>query len=302
VADDADEQDAFLPAPQRRTLPGVSIPCTSWSSITTCPRQYKYARHYGLLDQTENVVYRFHRYLRRGLRDLAEIHAEAPDAGWEVAEERLRARWATEGPAGHAYDAYYWRHAQAILRREWLTLTTAQPPRPAPGPAQQLHAELNRCIVKVTADRVATALPAGSNVPAGSVTVLVRLHTGRPYDEDQKDLALPLYYLAYRQRYPDAPVRVALTYVGDTLDDAGDDAGLDETVPTPFQAIDVTDEARKAVEKYQQPGRRQRSPLDRLDEAASGIEAGHFPPKPQAGRCANCAFRAICPADPEADA
>ncbi len=125
--------------------------------------------------------------------------------------------------------------------------------------------------------------------------MLVRLHTGRPREDDKKDLALPLYYLAHQQQHPDVPVRIVLAYVGEALTETAPEAAA----PGPSNLVDVTDSARQAAEKYLKPGRRQRSALDKLDEAADGIAAGRFAPRPQEQRCAACAFCYVCPADPD---
>jgi hypothetical protein len=248
----------------------------------TCPLQYKYAQVYHLLDPAEDAVYRFHRYLRRGAQTLRDLRATTPEAQWPAAKARLQALWETDGPAGHAYDASYWRAAEAILREEWQAITA--PDAVATDRvllAQPLRAELRRCVVEVTADRVIGASPAP--------IVLVRLHTGRPHEEDKRDLALPLYYLAYQQLHPDVPPRIALAYAG----------GLADAGPAPGELHDVTDEARQAAEKYLKPGRRQRSALDKLDEAADGIATGRFPPRPREHACAACAYCYVCPADPD---
>jgi DNA helicase-2/ATP-dependent DNA helicase PcrA len=263
-----------------------------------CPLRYKYARCYGLLDPVRDIVHCFYRYVHRGRRELREIHAAAPDANWAAVEARLRARWAMDGPAEHAYGPFYWQHARDILYREWqmLLAVSASSAPGKPVSAQQLHAELACCIVEVTADRITSELATGSNSSAMLSVDLVRVHTRRPYERDREDLALPLYYLAHTQQYPGVPVRIVLAYIGDVL--AGEGPDMDMGVPG--NIIDVTDEACKVVEKYIKPGRKQRSRLDKLDEAAAAIEAGRFPPRPQEERCAVCPFYSICPADPEA--
>ena len=212
--------------------------------------------------------------------------------------------WETDGPAGHAYDAFYWQAAEAILHTEWKAITAPESAA-ATGRtllAQPLQAELRCCTVEVTADRVIedNVLPTDDSAapPWPPLTVLVRLHTGRPREEDKKDLALPLYYLAYQQQHPGAPVRIVLAYAGGTLVD-----GSEETSgPGPGDLVDVTEIARRDAEKYLKLDRKQRSKLDKLDEAALGIASGHFAPRPEEGRCAACAYCYVCPADPESAA
>jgi ATP-dependent DNA helicase UvrD/PcrA len=256
-----------------------------------CPRKYKYEHPYGLFDPVGNAVYRFHRYIRSGMRQLRE-EQQRPGATWDAAQPQLRALWEQEGPAGHAYDAFYWQAAEAILREEWQSLT-------APGMAerarrvelaQPLSAELRTCFVRVTADRVTGEIAGATERP---LIVLVRMHTGRPNAEHRKDLALPLFYLAHQQQHPETPVEIALAYKGRVL---AEDA-TDEREPGSLE--DVTDEARKVAEKYRDPTRRARSRLDKLDRAASGILAGSFPPRPDEQRCAACPYCYVCPADPD---
>ena len=255
-----------------------------------CPRQYKYAAHYGLLDQAQSDIARFHRFIRRGARELRDVQATTRDPDWADAEARLRPLWETDGPAGHAYDAFYWQAAEAILREEWQAIT-------APDShvsdrvtlAEELTAHLRHCDVKVTADRVVT--------DDEGLTILVRLHTGRRREDDKKDLALPLYYLAYQQAHPGARVAIVIAYTGSALDN-GSGAGSPGAYD-PHNQEDVTDDARKAADKYRDATRKRRSALDKLDEAALGILAGQFAPRPDDRRCPTCPFCYVCPADPE---
>ena len=69
--------------------------------------------------------------------------------------------------------------------------------------------------------------------------------------------------------------------------------------PGADELVDVTETARKDAEKYLKPDRKQRSKLDKLDEAALGIAAGRFVPRPREQRCAACAYCYVCPADPD---
>jgi hypothetical protein len=268
-----------------------------------CPLKYKYTRRYALLDPAEDAVHRFHSYIRRGASELRELHTSAPAAEWPAAAARLKALWETAGPAGHAYDAFYWQRAEEILRAEWKSIT-------APGEAaaqsqvllaQPLQATLRRCTVEVTADRVVSGLALADTRSTPAPTLLVRLHTGRPHAADEtQDLTLPLYYLAHQQQRPGVPVKIALAYVGDALADAEpgtDEPGTNE--PSQSYLVDVTENARKVAEKYMQPDRKQRSALDKLDEAAAAILAGRFAARPEERRCAACAYCHICPADPD---
>lgn len=261
-----------------------------------CPRQYKYAREYNLLDPAEDAVHRFHRYLYRARRELHEVRVAAPAVEWEAAEARLRELWETDGPAGHAYDDFYWRHASRLLRDEWTALRSGASAAGLPGmvPAAELEAELRSCVVRVTADRIPSRTADGE-VPTAET--LARFHTGRPAQSHEADLTLPLYALAHQQRHPGEHVRIELVYPLGSLDETEQPDGDQPSAPA---VVDVTAEARKVADEYAKPERRRRSKLDKLDEAAAGIEARLFPPKPDAERCAACAYCYVCPADPEA--
>jgi DNA helicase-2/ATP-dependent DNA helicase PcrA len=261
-----------------------------------CPRQYKYARRYGLLDPDQDAVHRFHRYLRRGRVELRSLHATQPHTPWQQVETRLRDCWAEDGPAGHAYDTFYWQHAQSILQHEWHKLSS----QPTPDTtnvllAQDVQATLDRCIVRVKADQIVSSALPGEYTQSASPIVLRRVHARRPGNSDDDDLHLPLYYLAHQQQHPSVPVRIQALYLGNILADVAPHPGI----PLQSDVIDFTEEAQADAMKYLNPNRRQRSRLDKLDEAAAGIEAGLFPVNPQEARCLACPFCYICPADPE---
>jgi hypothetical protein len=100
--------------------------------------------------------------------------------------------------------------------------------------------------------------------------MLMRVHTRRPRTRDDEDLRLPLYYLAHQQQAPNLPVQIKVAYLGDVLADGAPIPVL----PPHSDVVDMTEEARADVVKYHKSSRRQRSRLDKLDEAAIGIEAG----------------------------
>lgn len=301
-SDDEDDDGAAPMAPADVRVDKPAFPLHHLEQYRNCPRQYKYARNYGLLDPAENAVHRFHRYVRRGEQALRDLHAAAPHAQWQAVEAQLQALWETDGPAGHAYDAFYWQAAEAILRAEWQAITTSQGAE-ASGRvllAQPLLAELRQCIVEVTADRAITGVAPTEDPGAQPLTVLVRVHTGRPREEDKDDLTLPVYYLAHQQHeeeqhHSHTPVQIALAYVGGALREQSTEANE----PAPGDLIDVTGIVSRDAEKYLKPDRRQRAKLDKLDEAALGIAAGRFEPRPNERRCASCAYCYVCPADPE---
>jgi hypothetical protein len=257
-----------------------------------CPRQYKYAQSYQLLDPAQSAVYRFHRFVRRGLSELRQMHQTMPDVSWPTIEAHLRLLWEAEGPAGHAYDAFYWQRAEAILRHEWKKLAGEQVrTSQSVALAERLQVELAHCIVQVTADRMTNT----TSIPPSAPTVFSRLHTGRPRKADADDLRLPLYYLGHQQRHKASPVRIELAYLGDALSDVAPEF----TQPLQNNVIDVTEDARKTVEKYHRPGRKQASRLDKLDRAAQNIQAGQFMARPDDERCGRCPYYYVCPADPE---
>ena len=299
-----DEGDITMAAPLAPDTPAATKPTFTLHELEqyrACPRQYKYAQRYQLLDPAENAVYRFHRFVRRGARELRDVQAESPKADWANAEARLRSLWEASGPTEHAYDAFYWQAAEAILREEWRAITDPTGAARSENVilAQPLVAHLRTCDVKVIADRVIAGAHTGDADPP--LTLLVRLHTGRPHKDDLDDLALPLYALAYQQEHPEVPAQIVVAYAGNALQ-AGQDGGETSAgAYDPRNQVNVTLEAHKAAEKYRDTSRKQRSKLDKLDEAGMGILAGQFAPKPEERRCAACAYCYICPADPDDD-
>ena len=255
-----------------------------------CPRQYKYAQRFGLLDPQHDAVQRFHHYIASGRTALHSLRRDAPHAAWPEAEQQLDALWDAEGPTGHAYETFYRKSAWDILRDEWNLLSASESPLGA-DLELKLTATLKQCRVQVTVNRIMQPDPAlGADAPV----TLVRVHTGRPKSSDENDLDLLLYYLAFRQEHPTQPVRIALAYSRDTL-------ALHEQggVTTTETLTDVTEKVRKDAERYL-AGKQSR--LSKLDRAARGIERGAFAPHPSDDRCAACAFFTVCPADPEEQA
>ncbi len=301
--EDEEEEHTSLPAhlKQRVATSGPSKRTYTLSELEQyqrCPRQYKYARYYGLRDASQDAAMRFHRYIRRGRVELRDAHAAKQDGRWEEVEQRLRACWEEDGPAGHAYDSFYWRHAQSILRQEWNKLNHKQAHEGLEiALAQELTVELNRCLVRVHADCIAGGPGPASDPALSKPTVLTRVHARPPYMKDEEDPHLPLYYLAHQQQAPNLPVRIEVAYLGDVLADVAAIPG----VSPQSDVVDMTAEAHKDASKYLKPGRKQRSRLDKLDEAALGIEAGWFPPKPDERRCRACPYYYLCPADLDAN-
>ncbi|HLJ80117.1 MAG TPA: 3'-5' exonuclease, partial [Ktedonobacterales bacterium] len=303
--DDGDDEETSdgrgpvaIPADVARSKP--VFPLNELEQYLRCPRQYKYASIYRLLDPAQDAVYRFHRYVRRGRGELARLRAENPQAGWSAANERLRDVWAEVGPAGHAYENAYWRNADQILRDEWHALASPTLVAEAGAPATEaLRAELRGCIVEVHPERI--IMPeSGSAAPA----VLVRQHIGRESQEHKKDRALPLLYIAHQQQHPEIPVRIKLAYLGNVLADTDSDPNTPESADATFQhtVLDVTAEARKKADTYLREDRKAHSALDNLDRAALDILAGRFPVAPRNNACDTCPYRLICPADPGEDA
>jgi ATP-dependent exoDNAse (exonuclease V) beta subunit len=109
--DTADSHDEEAPAFAAMTARPV-FHLRELEQYLTCPLQYKYAQRYRLLDPAEDAVDRFHRYIRQGARELHDLHTSAPGSDWPTAAARLKALWETAGPAGHAYDAFYWQRAE----------------------------------------------------------------------------------------------------------------------------------------------------------------------------------------------
>src|SRR5262249_7849846 len=125
--DDGDDAEAEAASGAGQALDGFATEKPAFrlrelEQYLTRPPQYKYAQVYGLLDPAEDAVYRFHRFIRGGRQALREVQASNPAATWPEVEMRLRELWETAGPAGHAYDAFYWQAAEAMLREEWKAI------------------------------------------------------------------------------------------------------------------------------------------------------------------------------------
>jgi ATP-dependent DNA helicase UvrD/PcrA len=297
--DESDEEAEAAPVTMQTPAPSPAAKpifrLHDLNQYLECPLQYKYTRIHDFRDPTRDAVYSFHKYIRQGMQKLRDVKASNPGADWKAAGAHLQPLWEGVGPAGHAYEDFYRQAAETILREEWQAITSPKSAATSERVrlAQPLQAHLNHCIVEVTADReikmTATAIE-GATVP---LTVLVRLHTGRPRDKDKDDLTLPLYYLAYQQAHPGVPLRIVLAYTGGIAEDGAIGAY------DPRNQVDVTEAACKDAEIYRNATRKRRSKLDKLDEAAMGIVAGEFAPRPDERRCAACAFCYVCPSDPE---
>jgi hypothetical protein len=256
-----------------------------------CPRKYKYMSVLGLWDSSENAMLRFHRYLRHGERILRQRAATAPVPDWNALEGELRAEWEAIGPVGHAYEAFYHRNALTMLQREWSELMAYGGAPMEAGVAAPLEAELRGCVVEVAADRMVYGADVRDETACRPIT-LVRQRTGSPAKSHEDDLRLPLFAIACRQRDPDAQARIELRYRGDVLRESDD-----EPAAATAYTVDMTAKAIQQAEAYLRPARKQRSVLDKLDDAAAGIVAGRFPPLPDERMCARCSFHSICPAD-----
>lgn len=292
-ANGAREDDESEPVPQLpATIRQASYTLHELQQYLECSLQYRYARHYGLLDPAENAVHRYYRFLYGGRRVLREVRQGQPGASWAGAEEKLRSLWEEQGPANHPYHAFYWQHAMEVMRGEWKALERhEEAAMPLVSYSEKITARLHTCTVEVTVDHMERREESGAPV------VLMRLHDGRPHAEDEKDLALLLYYLAYTQRFPDRDVRIQIGYLPGSLAQA-EAREVERIDPLVF---DVTDAVRKDVAIYLTFPRKRRSRLDNLDEAAAGIDAQRFMPERQNERCLMCAFNMVCPSDPFAN-
>ncbi|HEX6542888.1 MAG TPA: UvrD-helicase domain-containing protein, partial [Ktedonobacterales bacterium] len=63
-----EEEGQFVPVTSARAADMPIFRLHELEQYLACPRQYKYARSYGLLDPAEDAVYRFHRYIRKGMQ------------------------------------------------------------------------------------------------------------------------------------------------------------------------------------------------------------------------------------------
>ncbi len=60
----------------------------------------------------------------RARRSYGISRRPRPGADWKAAEAQLQPLWDEVGPAGHAYEDFYWQAAEAILREEWQAITS----------------------------------------------------------------------------------------------------------------------------------------------------------------------------------
>jgi hypothetical protein len=319
TADEAvdDAIDAVASAPTSGVKPEHTF--HDLESYLTCPRQYRYAAQYHLLGAAEQATLRFHRYVRAGLAGLDDLYARRPQATAAEVGALLDARWQSDGLAGLPHEQVYRRYGEDVLRQQWQTLTAdAQAPRRAAA-KQTLQAELRQCVVSVTADYLIEDVDGAGQGASGEATapgrrriILERLHTRGHNAQDPEKLDLLLYYLAF-QRLPEVDLRIMIRYLGASLADVDTMSGqADADQPNADRAIltdaaehssvvDVTAKIAHDALQYLNPTRKRRSRLDKLDDAARGIAAGRFAPRPNAERCAACAFHNVCPADPELD-
>jgi hypothetical protein len=182
-----------------------------------------------------------------------------------------------------------------MLQREWAELTAPDGAPVGADVAAPLVAELRGCVVEVAADRAVYDADVRDETDCRPVT-LVRQRTGTPARSHEDDLRLPLFAIACRQCGPDAQARIELRYRGDVLREPDDEADDERAAATAY-IVDMTAKARQQADAYLRPARKQRSVLDKLDDAAAGIVAGRFPPLPDEHKCARCSFHSICPAD-----
>ena len=261
-----------------------------------CARQFRYAQTYQLLDPSDSAPQRFHRFMRRALRLLNDLHAVQPQAQWHDVERALQPLWQEEGPAGDAHAEDYLLNAMKLSHQEWDALCL-EPADASVGPRQEkveMVAELHDCRVAVTVDRLIAD-------DTTNTDTLIRLHMRRPQEGDLDDLDLRLYAIAHQQMFPGRQARILVVYIGAPLANAdgdGDGDGADADAHEQSRIVDVTGKARSAAHLYLKPDRRQRSALDKLDEAARAIAAGRFAPTPKDDdACDSCPYCYVCPAD-----
>ena len=207
-----------------------------------CSLQYKFAEILGLPEK--NSAYQaFHNCVYRVLGDM-EVEAERcgrnPSLSWAM--DRLEEIWEEEGPAGHFYEAVYWRRAETIIRN-WQASEGAlrwqiRQKLALPGP--------DGTKIEVAVD--------GIRWDEEGAIVLARHMFGQPRkshtEKDHLDL-YSLYVAAAREAWPEKELKVVLRYLM-----------LDESVE-----VRVTE---KVISNR----------TGKMAKHAEGVLAGKFLPKP----------------------
>jgi DNA helicase II / ATP-dependent DNA helicase PcrA len=238
---------------------GQEFTASELDSYMRCPHQY-------FVDYVLNVkgsradsgYLRFHKCVHKAMRRIrAENSTNTSAITPAQAIVYLAEEWEQSGPVGHLHEVYYRREGERMISEIAVRMSDAG--------SLRIEAEwtisLVDASVTVKPDWIET-----SSTAAGERVLIRRIKTGRRTKSAAVDPVMMLYQHAARSEFPNA------TRSFDTL----------FLLTGEEWPVDSKDEqVRKGIEKYQ--------------EAADGIRAGEFQPKPNDRTCPKCPHYFICP-------
>jgi len=252
----------------RATVASKAVPQGSVGHVFTaseldaymrCPHQYFVDYILSVKGNSADSGYlRFHRCVHKAMgRIRAENSKTTPAITPAQAVAYLGEEWERFGPTGHLHEAYYRREGERMIREIADRMSGAGSLRIE----AQWTISLVDASVTVKPDWIETRSTA-----LGEQVLIRRIKTGRRTKSAVVDPVLMLYQHAAKSEFPNA------TRSFDTL----------FLLTGEEWPVDSKDEqVRKGVEKYQ--------------DAADGIRAGEFQPKPNERTCPKCPHYFICP-------
>lgn len=244
------------PLRREQRLTGLqSEPVVSANSLETyerCPRQYLYQYGYQLFDDLSAYL-RMHGVIHAAVDQLRELaQADALPATEAELRELLRSFFKRSRLDDAPYHDDYLAEAFAQVALAWQQLRAAMDH----DVALRRHLLIDRPHGRVTVRIDAIE-------QHGAETRFVRLKTGRPAEDDRRDLRSALYALAAQTHQPDATPIIHYTATG-------------QTEPIRLRA----DTLERRVET--------------IDALLGGIARGDWTPR-IGQHCLSCAFNLICP-------
>ncbi len=232
-----------------------------------CPQRYAYDYVWGFRERRERGSYeRFMRCLYAVLGQIADERLSGAEA-----LERFAAEWDVNGPQdAHPYTALYQRRGRQTVERAAATLAESS----ADG-TTVVHRQQT---IDLGGGYVATITPDALLIAPDRQSVRVqRWLTGRPSESKKDEKVHGLLYLAAKQAVPNVEPVVEIRYVARDLDAAPVFTKAKTGAPTPPSATVIANRRTH------------------YREAAEGIEAGRFAPKPDDHLCPRCPYYFICP-------
>ena len=239
-----------------------------------CPQRYAYDYVWGFREHRERASY------ERFMRCLYTVLGEIADAGLTstAARNRFDEEWETSGPTEeHPYIEMYKGRGQKAVERAAAAVADS-----AADGATVMHRQQT---IDLGDGYAATVTPDALVIAADRQTVRVqRWLTGGPSESRKDDKVHGLLYLAAKQEVPDAEPVVEIRYVARDLDAVPVFAKAKTGEPTPPSATVIAN--RRAHYR----------------NAAAGIVAGRFAPKPDEHVCPRCPYYFVCPGSASGEA